>query len=130
MAKQINQTQVRVNKLVAAFLSAQDDFVIGMHAEGLDVASIQRPAVIVAVCEALAKGKGYSLSKDGKPMLDSKHPQYEFLSTRVRDTMLALRGEKRSNGNSSGKKDPVDVLIKQFEKLDAKQRRAFLKAIA
>jgi len=126
--KATNTTQTRVNKLVAAFLTAQDDFVIGMHAEGLDVASIQRPAVIVAVCEALAGGKGYSLSNDGKPMLDSKYAQYEFLKTRVRDTMAALRGEKRVNA-SSGKKDPVDALIAQFEKLDAKQRRAFLKAV-
>lgn len=125
-----NNTQARVNKLVAAYLAAQDDFVIGMHAEGLDTASIQRPAVIVAVCEALAKGKGYSLSNDGKPMLDTKHPQYEFLKTRVRDTMAALRGEKRSNGNSSGKTDPVDALIAKFEALTPAQRRAFLKAIA
>jgi hypothetical protein len=124
-------TQVRVNKLVAAFLSAQDDFVIGMHAEGLDVASIQRPAVIVAVCEALAGGEGYSLSSEGKPMLDTKHPQYEFLKTRVRDAMGALKGEKRSNGNkSSGKTDPVDALITKFESLTPAQRRAFLKAVA
>jgi hypothetical protein len=126
--KAANTTQTRVNKLVAAFLTAQDDFVIGMHAEGLDVASIQRPAVIVAVCEALAGGKGYSLSNDGKPMLDSKYAQYEFLKTRVRDTMAALRGEKRVNA-SSGKADPVDVLVKKFEALTPAQRRAFLKAV-
>jgi len=123
-------TQAKVNKLVATFLSAQDDFVIGMHAEGLDVASIQRPAVIVAVCEALANGKGYSKSSEGKPMLDSKHPQYEFLKTRVRDTMAALKGETRTT--SSGKKeiDAVEKLMKEFNKMSKAEQKRFLKAIA
>ena len=124
-------TQTRVNKLVAAFLSAQDDFVIGMHAEGLDVASIQRPAVIVAVCVALADGKGYSFSNDGKAMLDSKHARYEFLKTRVRDTMNALRGETRTS--SSGKKEPVDAvakLVKAFNSMTKAEQKRFLKSVA
>lgn len=123
-----NATQTQVNKLVAKYLTQQDDLLIAMHALGLDTPELQRPYVIVAVCEALAEGKGYNRSKDGKPMLDSKHAQYEFLKTRVRDTMNALKGETRSA--SSGKTDPVDALLKAFNKLDAKQKRAFLKAVA
>jgi len=122
-----NATQTQVNKLVAKYLAQQDDLLIAMHSLGLDTPELQRPYVIVAVCEALAEGKGYNRSKDGKPMLDSKHKQYEFLKTRVRDTMNALKGETRSA--SSGKTDPVDAIIKAFNKLDAKQQRAFLKAI-
>ena len=120
--------QAKVNPLVASYLKNQDDFLIGMHSLGLATDAEQRPYVIVAVCEALADGKGYSRSKDGKPMLDSKHARYEFLKTRVRDAMNALKGESR--GGSSGKKDPVDLAIAAFNKLDAKQKRAFLKAIA
>jgi hypothetical protein len=101
-----------------------------MHSLGLDTPETQRPYVIVAVCEALAEGKGYNRSKDGKPMLDSKHKQYEFLKTRVRDTMNALKGESRSSGKSSGKTDPVDAIIKAFNKLDAKQQRAVIKALS
>ena len=125
-----NATQTQVNKLVAKYLTQQDDLLIAMHALGLDTPELQRPYVIVAVCEALAEGKGYNRSKDGKPMLDSKHAQYEFLKTRVRDTMNALKGESRSSGKSSGKTDPVDALIAKFEALTPAQRRAFLKAVA
>jgi hypothetical protein len=123
-----NATQTQVNKLVAKYLTQQDDLLVAMHALGLDTPELQRPYVIVAVCEALAEGKGYNRSKDGKPMLDSKHAQCEFLKTRVRDTMNALKGETRSASN--GKTDPVDALLKAFNKLDAKQKRAFLKAVA
>lgn len=125
-----NATQTQVNKLVAKYLTQQDDLLIAMHALGLDTPELQRPYVIVAVCEALAEGKGYNRSKDGKPMLDSKHKQYEFLKTRVRDTMNALKGESRSSGKSSAKTDPVDALITKFEALTPAQRRAFLKAVA
>ena len=60
-------------------------------------------------------------------MLDSSHEHYELIKTRVRRVMDALKGETRSA--SSGKTDPVDAIIKAFNKLDAKQQRAFLKAI-
>ena len=133
MPKQImqaNNTQVRVNKIVASFLAKQDDLLIELHSLGLDTPELQRPFVIKAVCEAVNNGKGWNESSTGKIMLDTKNARYEFLNTRVRDVMNALKGEKRSNGNSSGKKDPVDALLKAFKKLDAKQQRAFLKAIA
>lgn len=123
-----NATQSKVNTLVAKFLDTQDNLLTEMHALGLDTPELQRPYVIVAVCTKLAKGEGYSLSKDEKPMLDSKHDRYEFLKTRVRDVMLALKGETRSA--SSGKADPVDAIIRAFNKLDAKQQRAVLKALA
>jgi hypothetical protein len=122
------QTQAKVNPLVAKYLTQQDDFLIGMHALGLTTDKEQRPYVIVAVCEALADGEGYSFSNDDKAMLDTKHARYEFLKTRVRDAMNALKGEKRSA--SSGKTDPVDAIIRAFNKLDAKQQRAVLKALA
>lgn len=122
-------TQSLVNGLVSKYLAQQDDLLIGMHALGLDTPEVQRPYVIKAVCAALTDGKGWNESSTGKVMLDTKHKRYEFLNTRVRDVMNALKGEKRVN-KSSGKTDPVDALIAQFEKLDAKQRKAFLKAIA
>lgn len=121
-------TQTAVNKAVRSYLDAQDDLLTKMHSLGLDTPELQRPYLIVAVCEYT--GAKYNVSSTGKLMLDSKHKHYEWAQTRLRDAMLALRGEKRTNKASSGKKDPVDALIAQFEKLDAKQRKAFLKAIA
>ena len=122
-----NKTQASVNKIVRKYLDSQDDLLTEMHALGLDTPELQRPYLIVAVCEYT--GASYSESSTGKLMLNSKDKNYEWAKTRLRDVQLALRGEKRTNA-SSGKKDPVDALIAQFEKLDAKQRRAFLKAIA
>lgn len=122
-------TQTRVNKIVASFLAKQDDLLIELHSLGLDTPDLQRPYVIRAVCAALTDGKGWNESSTGKIMLDTKHARYEFLNTRVRDVMNALKGEKRTS-KSSGKTDPVDALIAKFEKLTAAQRRAFLKAIA
>jgi len=121
-------TQEQVNTIVSKYLDQQDDLLIAMHSLGLTTGAEQRPYVIVAVCEAKAAGKGYSKSKEGKVMLDSKHARYEFLKTRVRDVMNALKGEKRTV--SSGKTDPVDAIIKAFNKLDAKQQRAVIKALA
>ena len=122
------QTQSKVNTLVSKFLDASDDFVISLHSEGLDTPELQRPYVIVAVCAKYTEGKGWNESSTGKIMLDSKHERYEFLNTKVRDVMAALKGEKRTA--SSGKKDPVTALIKAFNKLDAKQQRAVIKALA
>jgi hypothetical protein len=123
-----NTTQAQVNTLVAKFLTSQDNLLIEMHSLGLDTPELQRPYVIKAVCEALAKGKGWNESSTGKVMLDTGFERYEFLKTRVRRVMDALKGETR--GASSGKVDPVDALIKAFNKLDAKQQRAVLKALA
>ena len=127
--KATNTTQVRVNALVAKYLTQQDDLIIDMHSLGLDTPDAQRPYVIKAVCAALTEGKGWNESSTGKIMLDTKHKRYEFLNTRVRDVMNALKGEKRSGGNSSGNTNPVDALIAKFEKLTAAQKRAFLKAV-
>jgi hypothetical protein len=131
MAKQINQTQIRVNKIVAAFLDMQDDLLIELHSLGLDTDTLQRPYVIRAVCEKFTDGKGWKEAEStGKVMLDTKHKRYEFLNTKVRDVMIALKGEKRERGNkSNGNTNPVDALLAQFEKLTAAQKRAFLKAV-
>jgi len=123
-----NATQTQVNTLVAKFLTSQDNLLIEMHALGLDTPELQRPYVIKAVCEALMKGAGWNESSTGKVMLDTSHERYEFLKTRVRDVMGALKGETRSA--SSGKADPVDAILKAFNKLDAKQQKAVLKALA
>jgi hypothetical protein len=121
-------TQSQVNVIVRRYLDAQDDALIAMHALGLDTPEAQRPYLIRAVCEYT--GATFNESATGKLMLNSKDKNYEWAKTRLRDIILALKGEKRSNGNkSSGKTDPVDALIAAFEKLDAKQRRAFLKAV-
>ena len=122
-----NATQTQVNKLVKGYLDAQDDVLTAMHALGLDTPELQRPYLIVAVCEYT--GASYSESATGKLMLNSKDKNYEWAKTRLRDVQLALRGEKRVN-KSSGKTDPVDALIAKFEALTPAQRRAFLKAIA
>lgn len=124
----MSTTQKQVNVLVAKFLAASDNLVIELHSLGLDTPEAQRPYVIKAVCEALTAGKGWSESSTGKVMLDTSHERYEFLKTRVRDVMNALKGETRSA--SSGKADPVDALIKAFNKLDAKQQKAFIKALS
>jgi hypothetical protein len=123
-----NTTQKQVNTIVSKFLTQQDDLLIGMHSLGLDTPEAQRPYVIKAVCEALTAGKGWNESSTSKVMLDTSHERYEFLKTRVRDVMNALKGETRSA--SSGKTDPVDAIIKAFNKLDAKQQRAVIKALA
>lgn len=120
--------QTKVTTLVTKFLNASDDLVIELHSLGLTTPAEQRPYVIVAVCEALAKGEGYSRSSDDKPMLDSKYKHYEMLKSRVRRVMDALKGDTAKK--SSGKVDPVDAIIKAFNKLDAKQQRAVLKALA
>ena len=122
------QTQSKVTTLVTTFLKASDNLVIDLHSLGLTTAAEQRPYVIVAVCEALVKGKGYSLSSDDKPMLDSKYEHYEMLKSRVRRVMDALKGDTAKK--SSGKTDPVDAIIRAFNKLDAKQQRAVIKALA
>jgi hypothetical protein len=124
----LSMQQKQVNALVAKYLTQQDDLLIAMHSLGFDSPETQRPYVIVAVCEALTAGKGWNESSSGKVMLDTAHARYEFLKTRVRDVMNALKGEKRSA--SSGKTDPVDAIIKAFNKLDAKQQRAVIKALA
>lgn len=123
-----NATQKQVNTIVSKFLTQQDDLLIAMHSLGLDTPETQRPYVIVAVCETLTAGKGWNESSTGKIMLDTTHARYEFLKTRVRDVMNALKGETRSV--SSGKTDPVDAIIKAFNKLDAKQQRVVRKALA
>ena len=122
--------QTKVNALTADFLKAADAIVIGVHSLGLDTPELQRPYVIKAVCAFTLKSQsaGWSESLGGKIMLDSSHEHYELIKTRVRRVMDALKGEKRSASN--GKTDPVDAIIKAFNKLDAKQKRAFLKAIA
>ena len=122
--------QTKVNALTADFLKAADAIVIGVHSLGLDTPELQRPYVIKAVCAFTLKSPtaGWSESSSGKIMLDSSHEHYELIKTRVRRVMDALKGEKRSASN--GKTDPVDAIIKAFNKLDAKQRRAFLKAVA
>lgn len=123
-----NTTQKQVNTIVSKFLTQQDDLLIGMHSLGLDTPETQRPYVIKAVCEALTEGKGWNESSTGKVMLDTSHERYEFLKTRVRDVMNALKGETRSA--SSGKADPVDAIIKAFNKLSANQQKAVIKALA
>lgn len=123
--------QTKVNALTADFLKAADAIVIGVHSLGLDTPELQRPYVIKAVCAFTLKSPtaGWSeSSSSGKIMLDSSHEHYELIKTRVRRVMDALKGEKRSASN--GKTDPVDAIIKAFNKLDAKQKRAFLKAVA
>ncbi len=119
-------TQSQVNVIVRRYLDAQDDALTAMHALGLDTPEAQRPYLIRAVCEYT--GATFSESATGKLMLNSKDKNYEWAKTRLRDIMLALRGEKRVNA-SSGKADPVDVLVKKFEALTPAQRRAFLKAV-
>jgi hypothetical protein len=119
-------TQSQVNVIVRRYLDAQDDALTAMHALGLDTPEAQRPYLIRAVCEYT--GATFSESATGKLMLNSKDKNYEWAKTRLRDIMLALRGEKRVNA-SSGKADPVDALVKKFEALTPAQRRAFLKAV-
>jgi hypothetical protein len=121
-------TQKQVNTLVANFLKASDNLVIDLHSLGLDTPETQRPYVIKAVCEALTAGKGWNESSTGKAMLDSSFEHYEMLKSRVRRVMDALKGDTKEK--SSGKTDPVDAIIKAFNKLDAKQQRAVLKALA
>jgi hypothetical protein len=124
-------TQAKVNTIVAKYLTQQDDLLIAMHSLGLDTPEVQRPYVIKAVCEALTSGKGWSESSTGKIMLDSKHERYEFLKTRVRDVMNALKGETRTT--SSSKSEPVDVvekLLAAFNKMSKAEQKRFLKSVA
>jgi hypothetical protein len=124
-------TQSQVNTIVAKYLTQQDDLLIAMHSLGLDTPEVQRPYVIKAVCEALTAGEGWSESSTGKVMLDSKHERYEFLKTRVRDVMNALKGETRTT--SSGKKEPVDAvekLLAAFNKMSKAEQKRFLKSVA
>lgn len=124
-------TQTQVNKIVARYLDQQDNLLIEMHSLGLDTAELQRPYVIKAVCEALTAGEGWNESAQGKVMLDTKHKRYEFLKTRVRDVMNALKGETRTSSNS--KREPIDAverLVKQFGKMTKAEQKRFLKAVA
>lgn len=124
-------TQAQVNKIVARYLDQQDTLLVEMHSLGLDTPELQRPFVIKAVCEALTAGEGWSESAQGKIMLDTKHARYEFLKTRVRDVMNALKGETRTSSNSKHEAaDPVEKLVKQFDKMSKAEQRRFLKAIA
>ena len=120
--------QKQVNTIVANYLKSSDTLVIELHSLGLDTPQLQRPYVIKAVCEALTAGKGWSESSTGKVMLDTSHAHHEMLKSRVRRVMDALKGDTKEK--SSGKADPVDAIIKAFNKLDAKQQRAVIKALA
>ena len=126
--------QTKVNALTADFLKAADAIVIGVHSLGLDTPELQRPYVIKAVCTFTLKSPtaGWSeSSSSGKIMLDSSHEHYELIKTRVRRIMDTLSGKGEvAKPQSSGKTDPVAAIIKAFNKLDAKQKRAFLKAVA
>lgn len=124
-------TQTKVNALTADFLKAADAIVIGVHSLGLDTPDTQRPYVIKAVCAFTLKSQtaGWSESATGKVMLDTAHQHYELIKTRVRRVMAALQPDTGEAPKSSGKADPVDAAIKAFNKLDAKQKRAFLKAV-
>ena len=119
-------TQSQVNVIVRRYLDAQDDALTAMHALGLDTPEAQRPYLIRAVCEYT--GATFNESATGKLMLNSKDKNYEWAKTRLRDIILALKGEKRVNA-SSGKTDPVDALVKKFEASTPAQRKAFLKAV-
>jgi hypothetical protein len=124
-------TQAQVNKIVASFLAKQDDLLIELHSLGLDTPELQRPYVIKAVCEALTGGKGWKVQGESKVVLDTKHARFEFLKTRVRDVMNALKGEKRTS--SSGKSEPVDAvskLLNAFNKMSKAEQKKFLKAVA
>jgi hypothetical protein len=123
-------TQSQVNKIVASFLAKQDDLLIELHSLGLDTAELQRPYVIKAVCEALAGGKGWSDEWRGVVALDSKHSQYEFLKTRVRDVMNALKGEKRTASSGKKEADAVEKLLAAFNKMSKAEQKKFLKAVA
>ena len=125
-------TQSQVNTIVAKYLTQQDDLLIAMHSLGLDTPEVQRPYVIKAVCEALTAGEGWNDSSEGKVMLDSKHKRYEFLKTRVRDVMNALKGETRTSA-SSGKSEPIDAvekLLAAFNKMSKAEQKRFLKSVA
>ena len=123
-------TQSQVNTIVAKFLTQHDDLLIAMHSLGLDTADTQRPYVIKAVCEALTAGQGWSESSTGKVMLDSKHARYEFLKTRVRDVMNALKGETRTTSSGKKEEDAVAKLLAAFNKMSAAEQKKFLKAVA
>ena len=126
-------TQTKVNALTADFLNAADAIVTGVHALGLDTPELQRPYVIKAVCAFTLKSQsaGWSESLSGKIMLDSSHEHYELIKTRVRRIMDTLSGKGEvAKPQSSGKTDPVAAIIKAFNKLDAKQKRVVLKALA
>ena len=125
-------TQSQVNTIVAKYLTQQDDLLIAMHSLGLDTPEVQRPYVIKAVCEALTAGEGWSESSTGKVMLDTKFERSEFLKTRVRDVMNALKGETRTSA-SSGKSEPADAvekLLSAFNKMSKAEQKKFLKAVA
>lgn len=124
-------TQTQVNALTAEFLKAADNIVIGVHSLGLDTPELQKPYVIKAVCAFTLKSQtaGWNESSTGKVMLDSGHEHYELIKTRVRRIMATLKGDT-VKAKSSGKTDPVDAILKAFNKLDAKQQRAVIKALS
>jgi hypothetical protein len=127
------QAQSKVNALTADFLNAADAIVTGVHALGLDTPQLQKPYVIKAICVFTLKSQsaGWNESSTGKVMLDSSHEHYELIKTRVRRIMDTLSGKgDTGKAKSSGKTDPVDAIIKAFNKLDAKQQRAVIKALA
>ena len=123
-------TQAKVNTIVAAYLKQSDTLVIELHSLGLDTAELQRPYVIKAVCQATTNGEGWSDEWRGVVALDSKHPQYELLKTKVRRVMAALKGDEPAA--SSGKKevDAVAKLLAAFNKMSKAEQKKFLKAVA
>ena len=125
--------QTKVNALTADFLKAADAIVTGVHSLGLDTPETQRPYVIKAVCAFTLKSQsaGWNKSSTDKVMLDSSHEHYELIKTRVRRIMDTLSGKGEvPKAKSSGKTDPVDAIIKAFNKLSASQQRAVIKALA
>ena len=116
-------------KALEKFATARVQLIAALHDAGYTLESA-RGVVIEWLCSKT--GATFNVSKSGKIMLDSAHPNYNTTKGALRDIMLMLQGTTR-HAESSAKREPVDAvtqLAAKFKAMTPAEQRRFLKAIA
>ena len=110
------------------FADSRVKLIQGMRDAGYKTLEACRPIVIEWACEKT--GAEYRETKAGKVVLVSDHPKYEGAKTTVRDIMHMIEGTTRRTSSAKKEpKDPVALLIAQFNKLSAADQRKALKVL-
>ena len=110
------------------FADSRVALIQGMRDAGYKTLEACRPIVIEWACEKT--GAEFRETKAGKVVLVSDHPKYEGAKTTVRDIMHMIEGTTRRTSSAKKEpKDPVALLIAQFNKLSAADQRKALKVL-
>jgi hypothetical protein len=112
------------------FANSRVQLIAEMIKAGYTTVEAARPVVIEWLCDKT--GATFNVSKGGKVMLDSKHPDYNTTKRAFGDIMLMLQGTTRHAQQTHNKAEPVDEvaqLLKKIAKLSAADKRRLLKGL-